>query len=72
MPSPKFHDHEVGEPVDVSVNCTVCPTFGEEGDHVKSALGEAASADAAPSSPSENASAKPGDLKLLMDVVYFR
>ena len=38
-PSPKVHDHEVGEPADVSVNWTVCPAFGEVGDQVKLAVG---------------------------------
>jgi hypothetical protein len=38
-PSPKFHDHEVGEPVDISVNCTTSPGFGDAGDHVKFATG---------------------------------
>jgi len=30
-PSPKFHDHEVGVPADVSVNCTDCPAAGDAG-----------------------------------------
>jgi hypothetical protein len=30
-PSPKLHIHEVGVPVDVSVNCTDCPAAGDEG-----------------------------------------
>ena len=30
-PSPKFHCHEVGLPVDVSVYCTTCPVVGEAG-----------------------------------------
>lgn len=30
-PSPKFHCHEVGEPVEVSVNCTAWPATGEVG-----------------------------------------
>jgi hypothetical protein len=34
-PSPKFHDHDVGEPVEVSVNCTTSPACGDDGDHVK-------------------------------------
>jgi hypothetical protein len=37
-PSPKFQDHEVGVPVEVSVNCTVRPTVGETGLKVKEAL----------------------------------
>ena len=36
-PSPKFHCHEVGEPVEVSVNCTPCPATGEAGVYVKEA-----------------------------------
>jgi hypothetical protein len=28
VPSPKLHDHEVGLPADVSVNCTDCPAAG--------------------------------------------
>ena len=40
-PSPKFHDHDVGEPVDVSVNCTMSPGFGDVGDHMKFATGGA-------------------------------
>jgi hypothetical protein len=31
MPSPKFHNREVGVPTDVSVNWTVCPAAGEAG-----------------------------------------
>jgi hypothetical protein len=38
-PSPKFHRQEVGDPEDVSVNCTVCPTAGEAGLKVKDAVG---------------------------------
>jgi hypothetical protein len=30
-PSPKLHDHEVGVPVDVSVNWTDCPAAGDVG-----------------------------------------
>jgi hypothetical protein len=30
-PSPKVHRQEVGEPVDVSVNCTACPATGDAG-----------------------------------------
>ena len=30
-PSLKFHDHEVGVPVDVSVNCTDWPAAGDAG-----------------------------------------
>jgi hypothetical protein len=29
--SPKLHDHEVGVPVDASVNCTDWPTAGDVG-----------------------------------------
>jgi hypothetical protein len=36
-PSPKFHCHEVGDPVDVSVNCTVWPATGEVGLKLKDA-----------------------------------
>jgi hypothetical protein len=38
-PSPKFHSHEIGLPVDVSVNCTACPAAGEEGIKAKDATG---------------------------------
>ena len=38
-PSPKFHCHEVGLPVDVSVNATDCPNVGEAGLKVKDATG---------------------------------
>ena len=31
VPSPKFHDHEVGVPVEVSVNCTDWPAAGDAG-----------------------------------------
>ena len=34
-PSPKFHDHEVGEPVEVSENCTDSGAVPEVGDAVK-------------------------------------
>jgi len=37
-PSPKFHSHEVGAPVEVSVNCTACPAAGEAGLKVKDAV----------------------------------
>ena len=37
-PSPKFHCQEVGLPVDVSVNCTACPTTGDAGAYVKEAV----------------------------------
>ena len=37
-PSPKFHCHEVGLPVDVSVNCTDWPAAGEVGLELKDAL----------------------------------
>jgi hypothetical protein len=37
-PSPKFHDHEVGAPAEVSVNVTDCPAAGEDGLKVKEAL----------------------------------
>jgi hypothetical protein len=30
-PSPKLHDHEVGVPVEVSVNWTDCPAAGDDG-----------------------------------------
>jgi hypothetical protein len=30
-PSPKLHDQDVGDPVDVSVNVTAWPTLGEAG-----------------------------------------
>jgi hypothetical protein len=36
-PSPKFHCHEIGGPVEVSVNCTACPGVGEPGLKVKDA-----------------------------------
>jgi hypothetical protein len=39
-PSPKFHCREVGEPVDVSVNCTACPAAGEAGLKVKDAVSD--------------------------------
>ena len=34
----KFHSHEVGVPVDVSVNCTGCPAVGEVGLNVNDAV----------------------------------
>jgi hypothetical protein len=34
-PSPKLHCHEVGEPVDVSLNCTAWPAAGAAGLNVK-------------------------------------
>jgi hypothetical protein len=37
-PSPKFHRHEVGEPVEVSVNCTACPAAGDAGLKVNDAV----------------------------------
>jgi hypothetical protein len=37
-PSPKFHCQEVGDPVEVSVNCTACPAAGELGMKVKEAV----------------------------------
>jgi len=30
-PSPKSHCHDVGLPVEVSVNCTACPGAGDDG-----------------------------------------
>jgi hypothetical protein len=36
-PSPKFQDHAVGVPVDVSVNATACPAVGEAGLYVNEA-----------------------------------
>jgi hypothetical protein len=33
-PSPKFQDHEVGLPADVSVNCTDWPATGDVGLYV--------------------------------------
>jgi hypothetical protein len=41
-PSPKFHDQDVGLPVDVSANWTSWPTTGFGGDIVKLAVGAAA------------------------------
>jgi len=38
-PSPKLHDHDVGPPVDVSVNVTWPPATGEAGEYEKSATG---------------------------------
>mgnify|MGYP001139040624 CR=1 FL=1 len=37
VPSPKFQDQDVGDPVEVSVNCTVCPVTGDAGLYVKEA-----------------------------------
>jgi hypothetical protein len=37
-PSPKSHCQEVGEPVEVSVNCTAWPAAGEAGPKVKEAV----------------------------------
>jgi metal-sulfur cluster biosynthetic enzyme len=37
-PSPKFHCHDVGLPVDVSVKATDCPAAGEAGLYVKDAM----------------------------------
>ena len=37
-PSPKFHDQDVGLPVDISENCTLCPRTGELGLYEKSAV----------------------------------
>ena len=37
-PSPKSHDHEVGPPVDVSVNWIVWPAEGDEGVNEKFAV----------------------------------
>ena len=39
VPSPKDQDHDVGAPVERSVNETIWPTSGEEGEKVKSAVG---------------------------------
>jgi hypothetical protein len=39
LPSPKFHDHDVGVFVDVSVNVTADPTVAGDGDIVKFAVG---------------------------------
>ena len=45
-PSPKSQDQEAGDPpVEVSVNWTAWPIFGEEGDHVKFAAGGSGSVD---------------------------
>jgi hypothetical protein len=38
-PSPKFHDHDVGVPVEASVKVTVWPVVGELGEKVKAAVG---------------------------------
>jgi hypothetical protein len=40
-PSPKVHDQDVAEPVDVSVKVTSCPAVGDEGAKVKLAAGAA-------------------------------
>ena len=37
-PSPKFHCHEVGLPIEVSVNATDCPGAGKAGLYVKDAV----------------------------------
>jgi hypothetical protein len=37
--SPKFHDQDVGAPVEVSVKLTSCPAVGEGGENVKFAVG---------------------------------
>ena len=37
-PSPKLHDHDVGVPVEVSVNCTRCPATGDAGLYVNDAV----------------------------------
>jgi hypothetical protein len=36
-PSPKLHDHDVGVPVEASVNCTDCPIAGDAGLYVNDA-----------------------------------
>jgi ribosomal protein L21E len=46
-PSPKVQDHEVGEPVEVSVNCTVRGGTPDVGAAVKEATGEVAAVAAA-------------------------
>ena len=38
-PSPKFQDHAVGLPVEVSVNATACAVVGETGEKVKDVVG---------------------------------
>jgi hypothetical protein len=38
-PSPKVHDHDVGVPEEVSVNCTARFTTGEPGENVNAATG---------------------------------
>jgi len=38
-PSPKFHDQDVGLPVDLSVNVMVCAVTGASGVKMKAALG---------------------------------
>jgi hypothetical protein len=40
-PSPKLHDHDVGVPVEASVNCTDCPTAGDAGLYVNEAASAA-------------------------------
>ena len=40
VPSPKFHNHPVGPPVEVSVKVTVWPAVGEPGEKVKAAVGD--------------------------------
>jgi hypothetical protein len=37
VPSPRFHCQEVGDPAEVSVNCTACPAAGELGVKVNDA-----------------------------------
>ena len=37
--SPNVHDHDVGLPVDVSVNATVWPLIGSSGANVKAVAG---------------------------------
>jgi hypothetical protein len=44
-PSPKFHDHDVGDPVDASVNCVTTFTLGADGENVKAAVGATPDAD---------------------------
>lgn len=44
VPSPKFHNHAVGLPEEVSVKVTVWPVVGEVGEKVKAALGPVAAA----------------------------
>jgi hypothetical protein len=40
-PSPKFHCQEVGLPEDVSANCMICPTLGEDGLYTNDAVAAA-------------------------------